>query len=432
MTEKKKNNEYKPLPLFDTLDHHVHMYADYENPFTKEVAKKHLVHLYQSIDIILTEEHVFDYFYAHLFLYEYRGSAETFNAYRRELDRFLQWTWFIKNSYLKKIKKNHLEEFIEFCQNPPKNWIGEKVVPRYLMVNTFKIPHPEWKPFVVKVKKADFKNGHTPLKEKFNFSSSALKQTFSIISSFYENLIQMELNTVNPVKQIRQKSKFIVKESFKRPVRRLSRIQWNAVLEACQTLSHDDSRIDERTEFMIHLLFGLYLRISEMTASKRWNPVMSDFYKDSQGNWWFQTVGKGNKKRIIAVSDETLECLKKYRTKRGLDALPVLGENTPLIEKVKGKGALSSTRLVRQHIQICFDKAAEILEHKNESEEAVNLRHATVHWLRHTGISEDVKIRPREHVRDDAGHSSSMTTDRYIDVDLLERAQSAKNKKLTF
>ncbi len=26
----------------------------------------------------------------------------------------------------------------------------------------------------------------------------------------------------------------------------------------------------------------------------------------------------------------------------------------------------------------------------------------TVHWLRHTGISDDVKIRPREHVREDA------------------------------
>lgn len=58
------------------------------------------------------------------------------------------------------------------------------------------------------------------------------------------------------------------------------------------------------------------------------------------------------------------------------------------------------------------------------------LRSATVHWLRHTGISEDVKIRPREHVRDDAGHSSSAITDRYIDVELQARAQSAKNKSL--
>jgi hypothetical protein len=44
-------------------------------------------------------------------------------------------------------------------------------------------------------------------------------------------------------------------------------------------------------------------------------------------------------------------------------------------------------------------------------------------------ISDDVKIRPREHVRDDAGHSNSLITDRYIDIDSRERHQSAKYKQ---
>jgi integrase len=54
-----------------------------------------------------------------------------------------------------------------------------------------------------------------------------------------------------------------------------------------------------------------------------------------------------------------------------------------------------------------------------------------VHCLRHTGISEDVKTRPREHVRDDAGHSSGATTDRYIDVERQAHHQSALKKSLT-
>ena len=45
-------------------------------------------------------------------------------------------------------------------------------------------------------------------------------------------------------------------------------------------------------------------------------------------------------------------------------------------------------------------------------------------------ISEDVKTRPREHVRDDAGHSSSATTDRYIDVELQARYLSAQKKTI--
>ena len=57
---------------------------------------------------------------------------------------------------------------------------------------------------------------------------------------------------------------------------------------------------------------------------------------------------------------------------------------------------------------------------------------ATVHWLRHTGISDDInkRGRPISHVRDDAGHSSSAITDRYNDIELKERYKSAKNKKL--
>jgi len=53
-----------------------------------------------------------------------------------------------------------------------------------------------------------------------------------------------------------------------------------------------------------------------------------------------------------------------------------------------------------------------------------------VHWLRHTGISEDVKIRSREHVRDDAGHASMQTTDCYINSDERERHASGKRKKI--
>jgi hypothetical protein len=92
---------------------------------------------------------------------------------------------------------------------------------------------------------------------------------------------------------------------------------------------------------------------------------------------------------------------------------------------------ITSTRPIRQLVQKCFDQAADKIEADGELHEADSLRLATVHWLRHTGISEDVKRRPREHVRDDAGHSSSAITDRYIDVELKERAQSAKNKPMT-
>ena len=72
--------------------------------------------------------------------------------------------------------------------------------------------------------------------------------------------------------------------------------------------------IHERTVFIFSCLYAMYLRISELIASPRWTPTMGDFFKDSEGYWWFKTIGKGNKARQIAVSDAMLKALEHYRT----------------------------------------------------------------------------------------------------------------------
>jgi integrase len=155
---------------------------------------------------------------------------------------------------------------------------------------------------------------------------------------------------------------------------------------------------------------------------------MCDFFRDPDGNWWFKTVGKGNKARQIAVSQAMLAALKRWRKHLGLSVFPTPNDQSPLLPRQVGKEPMTSTRNIRAIVQLCFDQAIEKLQTNGAKEDAEILRSATVHWLRHTGISDDVKIRPREHVRDDAGHSSSSITDKYIDIELQERAASARKK----
>ena len=113
-----------------------------------------------------------------------------------------------------------------------------------------------------------------------------------------------------------------------------------------------------------------------------------------------------------------------------LTPLPLPNENIPLISGRSTDKPISSTRQIRNIVQMCFDASILRMREEGFEHDADELAQATVHWLRHTGISEDVKHRPREHVRDDAGHSSSQITDRYIDIDLVERHSSAKDKKI--
>ncbi|MDP3269492.1 MAG: tyrosine-type recombinase/integrase [Legionella sp.] len=371
-----------------------------------------------------------DFMYTLNFLKSYTGSQGTFNSYRREAERILQWSWLIKNKTIAELKRDDIEQYIHFCQNPPKSWISLKKVPRFIEQNGTRIPNKEWRPFVVTLGKSAIKSGQTPSVEQFSISQGATQEIFAILSTYFNFLIAEEYIPTNPVALIRQKSKFIRKRQQNAPVRRLSLIQWNEVLYAAEVLAADSPEKHERTLFILSILFGMYLRISELAASDRWIPSMNDFAKDSNGHWWFTTVGKGNKERQVAVSDAMLESLTRWRLFLGLTALPSPADNSPLIPKIRGNGPMSDTAPLRRIVQQCFDLAADQLRRKGMAEEADNLLAATVHWLRHTGISEDVKIRPREHVRDDAGHSSSATTDRYIDIEKQARYQSARKKTI--
>lgn len=327
-------------------------------------------------------------------------------------------------------KREDIEAFINFCQKPLKSWIGVSQVARFITKDGELVPNPKWRPFVADLPKFITKRGDKPIKDDFELSQSAIKMIFSTLSSFYNFLIQEEVIAANPVALIKQKSIFVRKKQGVSPIRRLSDEQWSYVIKAAQKLSEKNPGKHNRTLFVVQSLYGMYLRVSELVASERWVPQMNSFYKDTDGNWWFRVVGKGNKERDISVSDDMLDAFKNYRLSLNLPALPLPTEDDPLIPKIVGKGGISDTRYIRSLVQKCFDDAYHLMLKENKEADAAELKIATVHWLRHTGISEDVKIRPREHVRDDAGHSSSAITDKYIDVEKKARSKSAKKKKL--
>ena len=199
-------------------------------------------------------------------------------------------------------------------------------------------------------------------------------------------------------------------------------------LDTIEDLADVDSSY-ERHLFLLTAFYLLGLRISELAETPGRIPAMGDFAPDKNSRWWFTTVGKGNKVRDVAVPDTMLDSLKRYRGELNLTPLPARGEQTPLVHKKRGHGGLG-TRQIRNLVQHCFDLAIHKLEQADKTDEAADLATATVHWLRHTSISADVEHRPREHVRDDAGHENASITDRYIDTDRIARHDSAKNKPL--
>lgn len=328
-----------PLPIFDDI--------------------KHIddVDLNATIDALdgFDEEELRDYTHALAFLKSYRGSQGTFNSYRREIERLLHWCKIVVDKRLGQLKREDIEDFIRFCQKPPKTWIGTAKVPRFVVKDGERVPNVTWRPFISTISKLEHRKGKQANTKDFVFAQGSIKETFAILSTFYNYLLQEEYVSSNPVALIRQKSKFLQRAQGSSKIRRLSELQWHYVYDTINKMAADQPMVHERTLFILSALYSMYLRISELAANERWTPLMNHFYKDSEENWWFTTIGKGNKKRQIAVSDTMLEALMRWRVILGLPSLPSPSDHSPLLPKTKGQGAITNTSYIRKIVQGAFD-----------------------------------------------------------------------------
>jgi hypothetical protein len=235
-----------PLPLFDSVQH-MSWDTEFNNVNIPEVSS------YCAND----------FKHARGFLYCYKDNMQTFNAYRREIERYLSWCWLIADKSLLEIRRDAIEDYIRFCQAPPITWIGLKKVPHFIVdIEGVRMPNPEWRPFVATVSKAAYCKGQLPDKSSYAMSQKALQEIFAVISSFYNYLIQENITEVNPVLQIKQKSKFLRKQQSKHKIRRLSDKQWQYVIETAELMAAQNPEKHERTLFIITALYAMYLRIN--------------------------------------------------------------------------------------------------------------------------------------------------------------------------
>jgi len=171
------------------------------------------------------------------FLKQYNGNKATFDSYRREIERLLQWSWLIAQKSILDLKRQDIEQYISFCLKPPKSWIGLKRVARFLLRGGEKKVNPHWRPFVATVSKAEHKQGIAPDKSTYHLSQKAIREIFTVLGSFYTYLVQDEKIASNPVALVKQKSKYLQTQQTQRAVMRLSDLQWQCCLKKTTELA---------------------------------------------------------------------------------------------------------------------------------------------------------------------------------------------------
>lgn len=363
-------------------------------------------------------------------LYIGRNKSEhTFTRFRNETERFLLWAMLVKDKATEQLRKVDILEYADFCWQPPVSWICTANHDKFISQEGYYVQNPQWAPFKLQLPKTADAEQNVD-KKKYKPSQQTLTAMFTAVIAFYKYLMNEEYLFGNPAQLAKADCRYFIKDAQVKEVRRLSEAQWYYAYEVAASMADQDP-IYERSLFVITALKTLFLRISELAERSNWSPEMSHFWQDSDGNWWLKIFGKGRKLRDITVPDSFIPFLKRYRQYRGLSPLPVTGENEPIVEKIRGRGGMTSRQLTRI-VQEVFDRAYDKMKSTEGEDQARKLKEASSHWLRHTGASMEVERgRALKDLSEDLGHSSMATTDTiYAQTENRLRAQSGKDRKV--
>lgn len=355
-------------------------------------------------------------------------SKHTYVRFRNEIERFLLWSFLIKQKPIDEYRKTDILDFADFCWQPPITWIGTANVDRYLLTNGRYETNNKWRPFKIQAPKSQ-ENKEVD-KKKYRPSQQTLTASFTAITSFYKYLMNEELCLGNPAQIAKKDCKYFIKDSQVKEVKRLNEEQWKYLLDTAHEMAETDSKY-ERSLFVIAVIKVLFLRVSELSERDNWSPTMGHFWQDENNNWWLKIFGKGRKLRDTTVPIDFLPFLKRYRESRGLSPLPANSENTVLVEKLRGQGGMG-TRHLRRLVQEVFDLAYSKMKSDFGEEKAMKLKEASTHWLRHTGASMEIERgRALKDLSEDLGHASMATTDTiYVQTENKKRAESGKKRKV--
>jgi len=362
---------------------------------------------------------------------EYTGrnkSIHTYDRFRNELEKFLLWSFLIKEQPIDDLRKTDILEYADFCWQPPINWIGTSNQERFKLENSYFNVNDLWQPFKLQAPKSQ-QNKNID-KKKYRPSQQTLTSTFTAIIVFYNYLMGEEYCYGNPAQIAKKDCRHFISDTQVKDVKRLTAAQWQFVLDTSVNMANEDP-IYERSLFVIATLKTLFLRISELSERENWSPTMGHFWQDDDENWWLKIFGKGRKLRDTTVPPDFIPFLQRYRLSRGLSSLPSSGENNVIVEKIRGQGGMGSRHL-RRLVQEVFDLAYIKMKAVAGENKAIKLKEATTHWLRHTGASMEIERgRALKDISEDLGHASMATTDTiYVQSENKMRAESGKTRKV--
>jgi len=302
---------------------------------------------------------------------------------QKELYRFLTWCREEAKKTLSQLNVADLNAYKEFMRNPPPDWISKTKWPR---------SDPRYRPFT------------GPL------SDPSRRQAMIAVKgllAFAEQTGYLRRNPGALVRNVRTPTasritRYLTPQAIELAI---------ATVSARLVDAPPAMRRRERDRFLLIAFAQTGARLNEIVGAS-----MGSIYSEGGGRWWLDVVGKGNKPRRLPVPPQMLEAFRRYREAFGLPAETNRADRMPLVLSSRSR-AISrlSDEAAGEALKAVFAEAALLAERQGDGDSAAALRHASVHWLRHSMLTNHANNGVQlKTLQDTAGHANIATTAAYL------------------
>ncbi|MFC5510477.1 phage integrase family protein [Massilia jejuensis] len=344
-----------------------------------------------------------------------RNLGPTARAYRTECERFMLWAILERKKPLSSIDFDDAIAYRAFLADPQPadRWCAPRSRGRW---------GPAWRPF------------EGPLE------AAAQRRALTMLGTFYRFLVDQRYLTGNPWTGI---SKPRAPAGAAEHTRSFTKEEWGFICTRLAALPTTSA--NQRLRVALPLLYVGRLRRAEIVRARlghlRWTEMPATPDEPATAGWELLVTGKGDKRRLVPLAQVHVDALKHYLASRGLLAdvthpdnaqVHLLGlavdlqERTPwaATKAVDPRRGINAQTLYDQ-LKVFFAGCADHLEHV-APQSAAQLRRASTHWLRHTGITHSLAAgTPAEVEMKVAGHASLATTSKYAHAETRRRLQGS-------
>ena len=361
------------------------------------------------------------------------GKVHTFEAYRKEIERFYLWCLHEAHRPLSGVTLQEATAYQHFLTAIPSQYIYAKPVVRGT---------PQWKPF---------KGQLTPQSQNY---------ALLVLRIFYKAMRDAGYMSMNPFAALKSNAagnKSRVMDTT-RTFHTADLALLTKAIEALPALSSNSLQAQasaRRTKLLIHLAVTTGLRLHEISGSDLTSLRRARVDGLESDDWVIDVVGKGSKRREALLQEPVLAMIRQHH--EDFEKLLMLGSPTQASERLeqfrKRPPLLAAlfapvgeeSRLIGEDSTLANDNSslsrtgiykslkafvrfASTLA--DSPERAAHLARASTHWLRHTFAHEVLKANPGDDglimAQQLMGHASISTTAQYLKEDASKRIKAAR------